>query len=93
MTAMKTFVGIDIAKADFVVASRPDGTTWTATNDPGGIRTTCARLQGMAPALEAKVKNGGSGVWGTIAMPPNAVPDAEVHNIVGWILTSPDVRN
>ena len=49
--------------------------------------------QGMAPALEAKVKNGGSGVWGTIPMPPNAVPDAEVHDIVGWILTSPDVRN
>jgi len=49
--------------------------------------------QGVAQRLEEKVKNGGAGVWGNIPMPPNgAVPDAEVHNIVNWILTSPDVR-
>jgi transposase len=59
MTARKTFVGIDIAKADVVVASRPDGTTWMATNDPGGIRTTCARLQGMAPARVVLEATGG----------------------------------
>jgi len=51
MTAMRTFVGIDIAKADVVVTSRPEGGTWTATNNPAGIRTTGARLQAMAPAL------------------------------------------
>ena len=50
--------------------------------------------QGVAKTLEAKVKNGGAGVWGTIPMPANsAVPDAEVHEIVNWILTSPDVHN
>jgi cytochrome c len=44
--------------------------------------------------LESKVKNGGGGVWGDIPMPPNTVvPDAEVHSIVHWILTSPDVRS
>jgi cytochrome c len=49
--------------------------------------------QGVAETLETKVKNGGGGVWGDIPMPPNsAVPDAEVHEIVNWILTSPDVR-
>jgi cytochrome c len=43
--------------------------------------------------LETKVKNGGSGVWGDIPMPPNSVvPDADIHNIVNWILTSPEVR-
>ena len=34
-----------------------------------------------------KVKKGGSGVWGTIPMPPNAqVPDADIKAIVQWML-------
>jgi cytochrome c len=50
--------------------------------------------QGVAQSLEVKVKNGGAGVWGNVPMPPNsAVPDAQVHEIVNWILTSPDLRN
>ena len=28
-----TFVGVDVAKDEFVVACRPDGVRWTATND------------------------------------------------------------
>ena len=40
-----------------------------------------------APAkLEQKVKNGGSGVWGAIPMPPNNVPDADAKTLVEWIL-------
>ena len=40
-----------------------------------------------APAkLEQKVKNGGSGVWGAIPMPPNNVPDADLKILVEWIL-------
>jgi hypothetical protein len=46
-------VGIDLAKADVVVASRPDGTTWTATNDPVGIRTRLAVRSGNPPAPES----------------------------------------
>ena len=41
-----------------------------------------------APAkLAQKVKNGGSGVWGAIPMPPNNVPDGDLKTIVAWILT------
>jgi len=36
--------------------------------------------------LIAKVKNGGSGVWGTIPMPPNNVPDADIKTLVEWVL-------
>jgi cytochrome c len=36
--------------------------------------------------LEQKVKNGGSGVWGAIPMPPNNVPDADLKTLVAWIL-------
>ncbi|HTC22980.1 MAG TPA: c-type cytochrome [Gemmatimonadales bacterium] len=38
--------------------------------------------------LLQKVKNGGSGVWGPIPMPPNPqVPDPDLHAVVKWILT------
>jgi cytochrome c len=41
-----------------------------------------------AAKLEKKVKEGGSGVWGSIPMPPNsAVPDADIKALVAWILT------
>ena len=39
-----------------------------------------------AAKLEQKVKNGGSGVWGAVPMPPNNVPDADLKTIVEWIL-------
>ena len=51
MTATAIFVGIDIAKADFVVAGCPDGPSWTATNDLEGMTVTVARLRALAPAL------------------------------------------
>ena len=42
-----------------------------------------------APAkLEQKVKNGGSGVWGAIPMPPINVPDADLKTLVEWILAT-----
>ena len=37
--------------------------------------------------LIAKVKAGGSGVWGPVPMPPNPqVPDADIKTIITWIL-------
>jgi len=44
--------------------------------------------KGADAKLFDKVKKGGSGVWGTIPMPPNtAVPDADVKTLVKWILS------
>lgn len=39
--------------------------------------------------LIAKVKAGGSGVWGTMAMPPNSpqVKDEDIKIIVKWVLS------
>jgi cytochrome c len=37
--------------------------------------------------LEAKVKAGGGGVWGTIPMPPNNVPEADIKTMVEWVLS------
>ncbi|HSS70457.1 MAG TPA: c-type cytochrome [Casimicrobiaceae bacterium] len=41
-----------------------------------------------AGKLVQKVKAGGSGVWGSVPMPPNAqVSDADIKALVSWILT------
>jgi cytochrome c len=38
--------------------------------------------------LAAKVKAGGSGVWGPMPMPPNAkVSDADIKTLVAWIVS------
>lgn len=44
--------------------------------------------QDVLAKLSAKVKNGGSGAWGAIPMPPHSqVPDAEINRLVKWMLT------
>ena len=45
------------------------------------------RGQDVEAALVMKVRRGGSGVWGDIPMIPNAaVPEADLHAIVKWVL-------
>ena len=41
------------------------------------------------PMLAKKVKEGSTGVWGPIPMPPNAaekISDGDLKDVVGWIL-------
>ena len=59
MTSTPIFVGIDIAKADFVVACRPTGTSWTALNAAAGIAATVDRLRALAPSLIVLEATGG----------------------------------
>jgi cytochrome c len=51
-----------------------------------------AKYKGDAGAeakLVGKIKNGGSGTWGQIPMPPNAsVPDADIKALVKWVLAT-----
>ena len=54
-----TFVGVDVAKAELVVACRPEGVGWTATNDPEGVAATVARLRTLAPTLIVAEATGG----------------------------------
>jgi cytochrome c len=43
---------------------------------------------GAEAKLVDKVKKGGQGVWGQVPMPPNAaVPDADLHALVKWVLS------
>ena len=54
------------------------------------LKEVAAKYKGDKTAeakMIKKVKEGGSGVWGTIPMPPNAqVPDADIKAIVQWVL-------
>ena len=44
--------------------------------------------KGAEAKLIAKVKAGGSGVWGPIPMPPNSqVSDADIKTLVKWVLS------
>jgi cytochrome c len=44
--------------------------------------------EGAVDMLAAKVKAGGSGVWGPVPMPPNAhVSDEDIKTIVTWVLS------
>ena len=56
------------------------------------LKAIAAKYSGDATAqakLEAKVRNGGSGSFGSMAMPkpPASVSDADIKAIVSWILT------
>ncbi len=55
----ESFVGVDVAKAELVVAGRPEGPTWTASNDAEGIVGTVARLQSLGPRLIVLEATGG----------------------------------
>ena len=53
------------------------------------FKDVAAKYKGkdVEAALAEKIKNGGSGVWGQVPMPPNPqVPDEDLHAIVKWIL-------
>ena len=43
---------------------------------------------GAQSRLAEKVKGGGSGIWGAIPMPPNAIRDEDIRALVKWILSS-----
>ena len=52
-------IGIDVAKAELVVAVRPSGAPWAVANDAAGVRTLVARLQEERPTLIVLEATGG----------------------------------
>lgn len=43
------------------------------------------RHQGKADYIAAKIRSGGSGVWGAVPMPPQALKDVEARQIADWL--------
>lgn len=52
-------VGIDVAKAELVVAVRPSGERWTVANDERGVRALVERLRQESPTLIVLEATGG----------------------------------
>jgi transposase len=52
-------IGVDVAKAELVVAARPSGERWTVANDERGVRTLVERLRRDAPELIVLEATGG----------------------------------
>ncbi len=52
-------VGIDVAKAELVVATRPAGERWTVENDERGVRTLVERLRRDGATLIVLAATGG----------------------------------
>jgi transposase len=52
-------VGIDVAKAELVVAARPSGERWTVANDERGVRTLVDRFRTDRPDLIVLEATGG----------------------------------
>jgi cytochrome c len=40
---------------------------------------------GKAEYIAGKIRSGGSGIWGAIAMPPQTLSDTEVQRIANWL--------
>ena len=49
------------------------------------IAAKYARQPISLAALAKKIKNGGTGVWGTATMPPNQISDEEAETLARWI--------
>lgn len=52
-------VGIDVAKAELVIAVRPSGERWTVSNDAAGVRVLVERLEQLRPELIVCEATGG----------------------------------
>jgi transposase len=73
------FVGIDVAKAELVVAVRPLGETWTATNDAAGLRELVPRLRALEPTLVVLEATGGYELAAVAALAAAGLPVVVVN--------------
>jgi transposase len=67
-------VGIDVAKAELVVATRPSGKRWTVTNDERGVQTLVERLGQEPPELIVLEATGGYELLCVAALAAAALP-------------------
>jgi len=72
-------VGIDVAKAELVIATRPAGETWAVANDEAGVRELAARLRGGAPALVVLEATGGYELLAVAALAAADLPVVVVN--------------
>ena len=72
-------IGIDVAKAELVVAARPSGERWTVTNDDQGVHHLVERLRGSTPVLIVLEATGGYELLCVGALAAAALPVVVVN--------------
>jgi transposase len=68
------FVGIDVAKAELVVAIHPTQERWTVANDERGVRTLVERLRTGPPTLIVLEATGGYELLAVAALVAATLP-------------------
>lgn len=68
------FIGIDVSKAELVIASRPEREPWTCANDERGVRELVGRLQALAPTLVVLEATGGYETLAVGALSASGLP-------------------
>jgi transposase len=72
-------VGIDVAKAELVVATRPGAERWAVGNYEGGVGALAARLTALAPALVVLEATGGYELLAAAALAAAGLPVVVVN--------------
>jgi len=92
--AMSTALALQSARADEALAQKSGCTACHAVDKQivgPAFKDVAGKYKDNPAAVDmlvAKVKNGGSGVWGQVPMPPNpAVSDEDIKTLVQWILS------
>jgi transposase len=73
------FVGIDVAKAELVVATRPGEAPWAVANDERGVHALTERLRAAAPPLIVLEATGGYELLCVAALAAAALPVVVVN--------------
>ena len=84
MTTSELVVGIDVAKAELVVAVRPGGEGWSVRNDEVGRGRLRERLQRLAPTLVVLEATGGYERAAVSALAAVRLPVVVVNAACGW---------
>ncbi len=72
-------IGIDVAKAELVIAARPSSEHWTVANDAHGVTTLAERLTRERPALIVLEATGGYELLCVAALAAAALPVVVVN--------------
>jgi len=72
-------IGVDVAKAELVIAARPSGERWTVANDERGMRTLVDRLRREPPELIVLEATGGYELLCVAALVAAALPVVVVN--------------
>ena len=73
------FIGIDVAKAELVVAVHPSEARWTVANDERGVRTLVDRAKELTPTLIVLEATGGYELLAVAALAAASLPVVVVN--------------